>query len=196
MFGPTSWTFLGLLVVGVVALMIWLIRARNVVLKIVAGVLAFALSALFGAALVNQYYAYYTTWGSMVANARGSGVIGYDPTLAGGPVGTGGAAGGPHRGWTPQPPARHTGAQQPAPFTAPASPAPSPLPSSTVAASVAIPRVPLVAAATSGSGRVVELALAGAQSGISRKGFVYLPPQYFEPAYAPDPLSCSRTAPR
>ena len=186
MFGPTSWTFLGLLVAGVVALMVWLVRARNVVLKIVAGVLAFALSALFGAALVNQYYAYYTTWGSMVANARGSGVIGYDPTLAGSPVGTGAAAGGPHRGWTPQPPARHAGAQQPAPFTAPASPTPSPLPlpSSTVAASITIPRLPLVATATKGSGRVIQLALAGAQSGISRKGFVYLPPQYFEPAYA------------
>jgi enterochelin esterase-like enzyme len=47
-----------------------------------------------------------------------------------------------------------------------------------------ISRVPLLASVTSGGGRVVELALAGAQSGISRKGFVYLPPQYFEPAYA------------
>jgi enterochelin esterase-like enzyme len=53
-----------------------------------------------------------------------------------------------------------------------------------VAASITIPRLPLVATATKGSGRVIQLALAGTQSDISRKGFVYLPPQYFEPAYA------------
>ncbi|HZV26921.1 MAG TPA: alpha/beta hydrolase-fold protein, partial [Acidothermaceae bacterium] len=53
-----------------------------------------------------------------------------------------------------------------------------------VPASIAIPRLPLAATATKGRGRVVELALAGAQSGISRKGFGYLPPQYFQPAYA------------
>ena len=195
MFGPTSWIFLGLLVSGVLALMVWLARAGNVVLKIVAGVLAFAVSALFGAALVNRYYAYYTTWGSMFANASGSGVVGYNKNLAGGPVngsarvgtgraiGSGTAVGTPDRGWTPYPPPGHFG-QQPVPFSAPASPTPSPLPSSTVAASIAIPRLPLGATATKGGGRVVELTLSGAQSGISRKGFVYLPPQYFEPAYA------------
>ena len=181
MFGPTSWVFLGLLVAGVAGLLVWLVRARHVLLKIVAGLLAFAVSALFGAALVNQYYAYYTTWGSMISNARGSGVVGYDPTLA---SRASGASSGPNPGWTPHPPTRHTRAQQPAPFTAPASPTPSPLPSTTVAPSIAIPRLPLVATVTKGSGRVVELALAGAQSGISRKGFVYLPPQYFQPAYA------------
>lgn len=52
-----------------------------------------------------------------------------------------------------------------------------------------IRRVALVACAcgsprTAGTGRVVELQLPGARSGISRKGFVYLPPQYFEPVYA------------
>ena len=197
MFGPTSWFFLGLLVSGVLALMVWLARAGNVVLKIVAGVLAFAVSALFGAALVNQYYAYYTTWGSMFANASGSGVVGYNRNLAGDPVG--GRRSGwcgqtrsvraaqlvaPGRGRTPYPPPRQFGVQQPVPFSAPASPTPSPLPSSTVAASIAIPRLPFAATATKGGGRVVELALTGAQSGISRKGFVYLPPQYFEPAYA------------
>lgn len=63
MFGPTSWAFLGLLVASVGALLYWLARDRRIPLKIVAGLLAFALSALFGAALVNQYYAYYTSWG-------------------------------------------------------------------------------------------------------------------------------------
>ena len=196
MFGPTSWVFLGLLVSGVVALMVWLVRASHIALKIGAGLLAFAVSALFGAALVNRYYAYYTTWGSMFANASGNGVIGYSRNLAGGPVGgngtvgtgaavgSGKTAGAPDRGWTPYPPAHRGGAQQPAPFSAPASPTLSPLPSSTVPASIAIPHLPLVATTTKGTGRVVELALAGAQSGISRKGFVYLPPQYFEPAYA------------
>jgi enterochelin esterase-like enzyme len=35
-----------------------------------------------------------------------------------------------------------------------------------------------------GSGRLVRLRLAGRESGINRLGYVYLPPQYFEPAYA------------
>ena len=35
-----------------------------------------------------------------------------------------------------------------------------------------------------GHGRVEVVTLAGARSGISRRGLVYLPPQYFQPAYA------------
>jgi enterochelin esterase-like enzyme len=174
-FEPTSWFFLGLLIITFGALLYWLGRTRNLALKVGAGVLAFAVSSLFGAALVNQYYAYYTTWGSIFDAATSSGVTSYqtaygtktDPGTK--PPGAG--FGHPHR-------------DQPAPFTAPASPSLIPLPSSSVQASVTIPRLALAAHVTSGSGRVVRLALAGAKSGITRNGFVYLPPQYFQPAYA------------
>jgi len=39
-------------------------------------------------------------------------------------------------------------------------------------------------APAAGHGRLESVRLAGAASGISRTGFVYLPPQYFEPRYA------------
>ena len=193
MVGPTSWVFLGLLVAGVAGLLVWLVGARHVLLKIVAAVLAFALSALFGAALVNQYYAYYTTWGSMVAYARGSGASAYNATLAGGPVGPGGAVSalsGPDPWWTPDTPGRHAELPPPTPSTLPASATPAPSlpppssPGTTAPVAIAIPRLPFVATPTKGSGRLVELALDGALSGISRKGYVYLPPQYFQTAYA------------
>ncbi|HTC69817.1 MAG TPA: alpha/beta hydrolase-fold protein, partial [Acidothermaceae bacterium] len=60
----------------------------------------------------------------------------------------------------------------------------SALPSSDVPATVTIPRLTLQATRTTGTGRVVELELPGASSGIEREGYVYLPPQYFDPAYA------------
>ena len=38
--------------------------------------------------------------------------------------------------------------------------------------------------ASAGHGEIRQITLAGARSGISRQGYVYLPPQYFQPAYA------------
>ena len=56
-------------------------------------------------------------------------------------------------------------------------------PRSDVAASIAIPPIALSARPTKGKGRVLQLALPGARSGITRRGYVYLPPQYADPAY-------------
>lgn len=171
MFEPTGWGFLGVLVVGFGALLYWLVKTRHAALKCTAGALAFAVSSLFGAALVNQSYAYYTTWGALFADANGSGVVGYQ-------AGYGPAA-------QPHPPGQADSKHdEPKPVTAPPPPTLTPLPSSNVAASITISSIGLTASRTAGSGRVVRLDLAGAQSGIARKGYVYLPPQYFESAYA------------
>ena len=189
MFGPTSWAFLCLLIAGFAGLLYWLARSRRLVIKAMSGVLAFGLASLFGAALVNQYYAYFTTWGSMFANASGSGVVGYNQAM-GSSTPTSVAAHGPtvsthqrsmHR--APEPPA----------FSAPPPPLlASPLPPdgtqadgarSDVAASITISPLGIAAQPTTGKGRVVQLELPGAKSGITRQGYVYLPPQYFEPTY-------------
>jgi enterochelin esterase-like enzyme len=183
--GPTGWLFLGLLVVGFGALLCWLVRTQKLALKIVAGALAFAVSTLFGAALVNQYYAYFTTWSSIFADASGGGVTSYQAGYA---ADNGGGVRPPvGAGVGPQ---EHSGSthEQPAPFDVPASPTLTPLPSSAVPPSVTIPRLALSAHRTSGTGRVVRLMLTGAHSGVSRNGFVYLPPQYFQPAYASTPF--------
>jgi enterochelin esterase-like enzyme len=166
-FGPTGWVFFGALVLAFAGLLYCLVRVGHIALKVVAGVVAFAVSSLFGAALVNQYYAYYTTWGALFADASGSNVVGYQASF-----GTNQTGGHQHRGMITS-----------RPFVTPPPPTLAPLPSSEVAPSIAIPRLALKAEPTSGSGRVVRLDLPGARSGITRKGFVYLPPQYFEPAY-------------
>ena len=182
MFGPTSWAFLCLLVAGFGGLLYWLARSRQLAIKAGVGVLAFGVASLFGAALVNQYYAYFTTWGSLFADASGSGVVGYSQ-----------AVGSP----TPTPVTAHARTvsrfgrvpqhDEPPAFSAPPLPPLPPLlawpPRSDVAASITIPPIDVAARPTTGKGRVVQLALPGATSGISRQGYVYLPPQYFEPAY-------------
>ena len=75
MLEPTGWLFLGLLVAGFAGLLYWLVKARHLALRLLSGVLAFAISAFFGAALVNQNYQYYTTWGSLFADMGGSGTV-------------------------------------------------------------------------------------------------------------------------
>ena len=183
MFGPTGWVFFGALALGFAGLLYGLVRAGNVALKVVAGVLAFAISSLFGAALVNQYYAYYTSWGALFADASGGNVVGYQPSFGTGPGG-GTAHGGQAGAVGPIGAHEHRGGVTSRPFVTPPAPTLSPLPSSSAAPSMTIPPLALKAQPTTGSGRVVQLDLPGARSAIMRKGFVYLPPQYFQPAYA------------
>ena len=82
MFGPTSWLFLGALVAGFAALLYWLTQASHLWMRITGGVVALAVGTLFGASLVNESYAYYTTWGSLFSAMTGSGVTGYQSDLA------------------------------------------------------------------------------------------------------------------
>ncbi|HEY3924798.1 MAG TPA: alpha/beta hydrolase-fold protein [Acidothermaceae bacterium] len=188
MFGPTSWAFLCLLIAGFAGLLYWLARSRRFVIKATSGVLAFALASLFGASLVNQYYAYFTTWGSLFANATGSGVVDYSQAV--GAVASSGAVAAsppPAHGRTVAKHGRLPQEQQPRDeppaFSAPPPPLLASPPHSDVAASITISPIGVTARPTTGKGRVVQLALSGARSGITRQGFVYLPPQYFEPAY-------------
>jgi S-formylglutathione hydrolase FrmB len=181
LFGPTSWAFLCLLIAGFGGLLYWLARSRRVAIKAGAGMLAFALASLFGASLVNQYYAYFTTWGSLFADASDSGVVGYNATL--GPASANLAAAHPPRQSTSRHDRATVHADEPPAFSAPPPPLLASPRRSDVQASIAISPIALTAKSATGSGRVVQLTLPGARSGITRKGFVYLPPQYFEPAY-------------
>jgi S-formylglutathione hydrolase FrmB len=187
-FGPTSWIFLGVLAGGFGCLLWWLACAGHLALKVVAGVLAFAVSAVFGAALVNQHYAYYTTWGSMLAAATGGRVVSYDDALGLGGTSAGSAAADllARRGAKDAKDAARAAGRGAGrkPLTAPPTPILFPPPIVGLPGSVTIPRLALSPTRETGTGRVVELELPGAQSGISRKGFVYLPPQYFDSAYA------------
>ncbi|MFC5180277.1 alpha/beta hydrolase [Actinomadura harenae] len=72
MFGPQSMLVLLLLVVAVGGLAYVLARqGPPLMLRIGAGVLAFALSSVFGMALVNRFYDYYQTWGDLVDDLAG-----------------------------------------------------------------------------------------------------------------------------
>ncbi|WP_158588124.1 alpha/beta hydrolase [Actinomadura logoneensis] len=71
-FGPQSMLVLLLMVAAVGGLAYVLARqGPHVGLRIGAGVLAFALSSVFGMALVNRFYDYYQTWGDLVDDLAG-----------------------------------------------------------------------------------------------------------------------------
>jgi enterochelin esterase-like enzyme len=57
-----------LLVLGFGALLWWLVVARRIVFRVIAGVLAFVLATQFGILAVNRYFGYYQTWGAAVAD--------------------------------------------------------------------------------------------------------------------------------
>ncbi len=169
MFEPTGWFFLGVLIAGFAGLLCWLVKTRRIVLRVTAGVLAFVLSTLFGAALVNDNYQYYTTWGAVASDLSSSGTVAYNSAMA--------ASGKPSAPIGRRDHARDLPAPSP-------PPSPTPVGRAVPTTLVDIPPLDLAAKPTTGAGRVVRLELPGNRSGIRRLGFVYLPPQYFEPAYA------------
>jgi hypothetical protein len=54
---------------GLLTVLIW---RRHIVVKVLAGVVALALAAFGGMALVNDYYGYYQTWGQLGADLTGN----------------------------------------------------------------------------------------------------------------------------
>ncbi len=170
MFEPTGWVFLGALVVGFGGLLFWLVKTRHLALRMTAGVLAFALSTLFGAALVNDNYQYYTTWNALAADLTSHGTVSYTAAMA------------TSNKTLTHLDRRENAGDLPAAPSVPPSPTPNPTPTTTTL--VDIPLLGIPAKPTTGSGRVVRLDLPGKRSGIDRRAFVYLPPQYFQPAYA------------
>lgn len=135
MFGPQGLVIFVVLVVLFAGSLYWLVRVRHAALKVAAGVLAFPPAMLFGVALVNSFYGYYTSWDDA------------------------------WRDLTNQAPA-------------------------------SVARVPDLGARLDQvlreavrkrqarkNGFALQTTLPGARSRINRQGVVYLPPQYFQPAY-------------
>ncbi len=68
MLEPQSTVLFVLLALGFGALLWWLVVARRIVFRVIAGVLAFVLATQFGILAVNRYFGYYQTWGAAVAD--------------------------------------------------------------------------------------------------------------------------------
>ena len=73
MLGPQGTFFFFLLVLAFGGLVTWLALTRLVVARVLAAFLAFVPAAIFGIAVVNKYYDYYQTWGSLFSDVTGSG---------------------------------------------------------------------------------------------------------------------------
>ena len=72
MLGPQGTLFFLLLVTIFAGLMVWLILTKQIVLRVVAAVLAFVPAMVFGIAAVNKYYDYYQSWGALFSDLSGS----------------------------------------------------------------------------------------------------------------------------
>ncbi len=120
---PNSAALVVVVFVAAIAALYALSRFTNLFVRLGAGVLALALAATGGMAVVNDYYGYYQSWSQLSADLTGS----Y------------------------------------AQFTS---------------AALGDRSVQNVA------GKVLTVSLPGPRSGIKRTGYVYLPPQYFQPVYA------------
>ena len=73
MLEPQSTALFLLLMVVFCALVCWMALARQPVLRVFAGCLAFVPAMLFGVAAVNKYYDYYQTWTAAAADLGGQG---------------------------------------------------------------------------------------------------------------------------
>ena len=83
MLEPQGTVFLILLVLAFAGLVTWLALTKQVVVRVLAALLAFMPAAVFGVAVVNRYYDYYQTWGALYSDLSGSGAQSI-PQLAGG----------------------------------------------------------------------------------------------------------------
>ena len=165
--GPNSWLFLIALVGGFAGLVVWLLRANHAATKVLAAVLAFVVSTIFGAGLVNNFYDYYTSWTALYDDLTNAGAVGYSQAAL---------AHTAHRSAIDSVPAAQIPVSSPPTVASP--PAGGPV-------VMSIPSLNLRAVPDPGRGRLVRMDLPGGQANtMSRVGYVYLPPQYFEPAYA------------
>ena len=72
MLEPQSTVYFIVLIAVFAGLTWWLIRARQVALKVTAAVLSFATAMAFGILSVNKYFGYYQTWGAAIADFSNS----------------------------------------------------------------------------------------------------------------------------
>jgi enterochelin esterase-like enzyme len=146
-----------LLLVVAFAVAIWrAVVSRRLALRIAAGLLAFLPAMLFGVAAVNKYYDYYQTWGSAWADIFSQGPPAQVAAVPGVAGGTG------------------TGA-----LTGAGAAGGEPALARFLRGHVDVP-------VASQFGYTVQVSVHGTRSGITRVVWVYLPPQYFQPSYAPD----------
>ncbi len=80
MLEPQSTALFVLLMVIFGLLAWWMVRARQPVLRLLAGCLAFLPAVMFGVVAVNKYYGYYQTWNSAIADFTGQGATAGTPT--------------------------------------------------------------------------------------------------------------------
>lgn len=71
MLEPQGMLFLLLLLVAFGGLIAWLVKTSQIVFRIIAAFLAFIPAMVFGIAVVNKYYDYYQTWGSLISDLSG-----------------------------------------------------------------------------------------------------------------------------
>ncbi len=71
MLGPQGTLFLLLLLAAFGGLITWLVKTSQIVFRVIAAFLAFIPAMVFGIAVVNKYYDYYQTWGSLVTDLSG-----------------------------------------------------------------------------------------------------------------------------
>jgi hypothetical protein len=68
---PQGTLFFLLLLAAFGGLVAWLVMTSRVVFRVLAAALAFVPAMVFGIAMVNKYYDYYQTWGSLVSDLSG-----------------------------------------------------------------------------------------------------------------------------
>ncbi|MGH3164532.1 MAG: alpha/beta hydrolase [Trebonia sp.] len=71
MLEPQGTLFLLLLVAAFAGLMVWLVLTKQVAFRVLAAILAFIPSMVFGIAVVNKYYDYYQSWGALFSDLSG-----------------------------------------------------------------------------------------------------------------------------
>ena len=71
MLEPQGTVFFLLLLAAFGGLVTWLVMTSRVVFRVLAALLAFVPAMVFGIAVVNKYYDYYQTWGSLVSDLSG-----------------------------------------------------------------------------------------------------------------------------
>jgi enterochelin esterase-like enzyme len=157
--------FLIFLVYCFAGLGVLLARSSNVVVQVLAGTVALAVGTTLGVAVVNRHYHYYDSWSSLYGASTDNEAV---PLSA---VSTRAA----HPAVLPE--VVRPRLTRTRPKGAPGTVGPTP-----AAATTDLP----TASAYPGTGTVVSLSFAGTASGLTRKGYVYLPPQYNDPKYAND----------
>jgi enterochelin esterase-like enzyme len=137
---PQGTAFLVLLILAFAGLVTWLALTKQVIVRVLTAFLAFIPAAVFGIAVVNNYYDYYQSWGAIYSDLSGAGAQSIPQLASPGGTVTVGSLGS----------------------------------AITASANTAL---------SAQTGYLFRTTVTGRSSHLSRTVLVYLPPQYFQPAY-------------